>query len=38
MIAAKKKFQPSLDTISEVFDLEELSLLKPMIRDGSIRR
>ena len=38
MLDIKGKFKPSLDPISEIFELEQLSILKPIIRDGSIRR
>ena len=38
MIEAKRKYQPSLDPISEVFELEQLSIVRPVVREGSIRR
>lgn len=38
MMEVKKQFQPSLDPISEILEENQLSITKPIIRDGSIRR
>lgn len=38
MYPIKRQFQPSLDIIDEVLDVEQLSITKPVIREGYIRR
>jgi hypothetical protein len=38
MLDVKRKYRPSLDPISEIFEPDQLSILKPIIRDGAIKR
>lgn len=38
MLDVKKQYMPSLDPISEVLDLDQLTITQPIIREGFIRR